>query len=78
MNLKEIQNKIISEKTKLRKKSKNFVNNFKKIEKYVQKEVNIIKESKDLIIPEIEFEDITIKDQKTIKDKIFKLSLIHI
>ena len=78
MNLKEIQNKIISEKTKLRKKSKNFVNNFKKIEKYVQKEVNIIKESKDLIIPEIEFEDITIKDQKTIKDKIFKRGCIII
>ena len=51
MNLIEIQNRIISEKIKLRKKSKNFVNNFKKIEKYIQKEVAIIKESKDSIIP---------------------------
>ncbi len=78
MNLIEIQNKIISEKIKLRKKSKNFVNNFKKIEKYIQKEVAIIKESKDSIIPEIEFEDISIKDQKIIKDKVFKRGCVII
>ena len=48
MNLTEIQNKIISEKINLRKKSDNFVYNFKKIEKYIQKEVKIIKESKNL------------------------------
>ena len=60
MNLIEIQNKIISEKIKLRKKSKNVVNNFKKIEKYIQKEVTIIKESKDTIIPEIEFDGIKV------------------
>ena len=78
MNLIEIQNRIISEKIKLRKKSKNFVNNFKKIEKYIQKEVAIIKESKDSIIPEIEFEDISIKDQMTIKDKVFKRGCVII
>ncbi len=78
MNLIEIQNKIISEKINLRKKSKNFVNNFKKIEKYIQKEVAIIKESKDSIIPEIEFEDISIKDQKIIKDKVFKRGCVII
>ena len=78
MNLTEIQNKIISEKIKLRKKSKNVVNNFKKIEKYIQKEVAIIKESKDSIIPEIEFEDISIKDQKKIKDKVFKRGCVII
>ena len=78
MNLKEIQNKIISEKTKLRKKSKNFVNNFKKIEKYIQKEVTIIKKSKDSIIPETEFEDISIKDQTIIKDKVLKRGCIII
>ena len=78
MNLIEIQNKIISEKIKLRKKSKNFVNNFKKIEKYIQKEVAIIKESKDTIIPEIEFEDISIKDQTIIKDKVFKRGCVII
>ena len=78
MNLIEIQNRIISEKIKLRKKSKNFVNNFKKIEKYIQKEVAIIKESKDSIIPEIEFEDISIKDQKIIKDKVFKRGCVII
>ena len=61
MNLIEIQNRIVSEKIKLRKKSKNFVNNFKKIEKYIQKEVAIIKESKVSIIPEIEFDDIHAK-----------------
>ena len=78
MNFKEIQNKIISEKIKLRKKSKNFVNNFKKIEKYIQKEVAIIKESKDSIIPEIEFEDISIKDEMIIKDKVFKRGCVII
>ena len=78
MNLIEIQNKIISEKIKLRKKSKNFVNNFKKIEKYIQKEVKIIKESKSSVIPEIEFEDISIKDQTIIKDKIFKRGCVII
>ena len=78
MNLIEIQNKIISEKIKLRKKSKNFVNNFKKIEKYIQKEVTTIKESKDTVIPELEFEDISIKDQTTIKDKVFKRGCVII
>ena len=78
MNLIEIQNRIISEKIKLRNKSKNFVNNFKKIEKYIQKEVAIIKESKDSIIPEIEFEDIFIKDQTIIKDKVFKRGCVII
>ena len=78
MNLIEIQNKIISEKIKLRNKSKNVVNNFKKIEKYIQKEVAIIKESKDSIIPEIEFEDISIKDQTIIKDKVFKRGCVII
>ena len=78
MNLIEIQNRIISEKIKLRNKSKNFVNNFKKIEKYIQKEVAIIKESKDSIIPEIEFEDISIKDQTKIKDKVFKRGCVII
>ena len=78
MNLIEIQNRIISEKIKLRKKSKNFVNNFKKIEKYIQKEVAIIKESKDSIIPEIEFEDISIKDEMIIKDKVFKRGCVII
>ena len=78
MNLIEIQNRIISEKIRLRKKSKNFVNNFKKIEKYIQKEVAIIKESKDSIIPEIEFEDIFIKDQTIIKDKVFKRGCVII
>ena len=78
MNLIEIQNRIISEKIRLRKKSKNFVNNFKKIEKYIQKEVAIIKESKDSIIPEIEFEDISFKDQTIIKDKVFKRGCVII
>jgi len=78
MNLIEIQNKIISEKIKLRKKSKNFVNNFKKIEKYIQKEIMIIKESKDSIIPDIEFKDISIKDQTIIKDKVLKRGCVII
>ena len=78
MNLTEIQNKIISEKINLRKKSDNFVYNFKKIEKYIQKEVKIIKESKSSVIPEIEFEEISIKDQTIIKNKIFKRGCVII
>ena len=76
MNLIEIQNKIISEKIKLRKKSKNFVNNFKKIEKYIQKEVAIIKESKDSIIPEKEFEDISYYYAATFEYFIFNYFLV--
>ena len=78
MNLTEIQNKIISEKINLRKKSDNFVHNFKKIEKYIQKEVKIIKESKSSVIPEIEFEEISIKDQTIIKDKVLKRGCVII
>ena len=53
-----INNLIIVEKKKLRKKSKDFIKNFKKIEKYIEKEVAEIenlKNSSNSIIPEITF-----------------------
>ena len=53
-----INNLIIVEKKKLRKKSKDFIKNFKKIEKYIEKEVTEIenlKNSSNSIIPEIAF-----------------------
>ena len=58
MNIIEIQNKIISEKTKLKNKSKNYLINFKNIEKYIKKEVELIKRFENSIIPEIEFKNI--------------------
>ena len=39
MNIIEIQNKIISEKIKLKNKSKNYLGNFKNIEKYIKKKL---------------------------------------
>ena len=78
MNIIEIQNKIISEKTKLKNKSKNYLSNFKNIEKYIKKEVEIIKSFENSIIPEIEFKNILIENERTINQKVLKLSLIHI
>ena len=40
MNIIEIQNKIISEKIKLKNKSKDYLSNFKNIEKYIKKKSN--------------------------------------
>ena len=78
MNLIKIQERIVSEKIKLKKKSKDFLNNFKNIEKYIEKEVQIIENYKSSIIPELEFNDISIKNQKIIKEKVFKRGCVII
>ena len=78
MNLIKIQERIVSEKIKLKKKSKDFLNNFKNIEKYIEKEVQIIENYKSSIIPELEFSDISIKNQKTFKEKVFKRGCVII
>ena len=57
----DINNLIIVEKNRLRKKSRDFIKNFKKIERYIVKEVAEIenlKNSSSLIIPEISFNQI--------------------
>ena len=67
----EINNKIISEKAKLKAKSKDFVKNFEKIENYIKKEVLEIenfKNSKKSIIPEINFSELSSKSDEIISN----------
>ena len=78
MNIIEIQNKIISEKIKLKNKSKNYLGNFKNIEKYIKKEVEIIKRFEDSIIPEIEFKNILIENKRTINETVLKRGCVII
>ena len=66
-----INNLIIVEKKKLRKKSKDFIKNFKKIEKYIEKEVTEIenlKNSSNSIIPEIAFNQLNKNNDEKIKE----------
>ena len=78
MNIIEIQNKIISEKIKLKNKSKHYSDNFKNIEKNIKKEVEIIKRFKDSIIPEIEFKNILIENKRTINETVLKRGCVII
>ena len=78
MNIIEIQKKIISEKIKLKNKSKNYLSNFKNIEKYIIKEVEIIKRFENSIIPEIEFKNILIENERTINEKVLKRGCVII
>ena len=67
----DINNLIIVEKNRLRKKSKDFVKNFQKIEDYIKKEVDEIqnlKNSLKSIIPEISFNQLQNNDYKKIKE----------
>ena len=67
----DINNLIIVEKNRLRKKSKDFIKNFKKIERYIVKEVAEIenlKNSSSLIIPEISFNQINENNYKQIEE----------
>ena len=78
MNIIEIQKKIIAEKIKLKKKSKNYLSNFKNIEKYIKKEVEIIKSFENSIIPEIEFKNILIENKSTINENVLKRGCVII
>jgi hypothetical protein len=67
-------------KKKLREKSNNFVNNFKKIEKFIKNEVEELEKLKKLskpIIPDINFSDLNNKNHK-IKENIMKRGCIII
>ena len=67
----DINNLIIVEKNKLRKKSKDFIKNFKKIEKYIEKEVTEIenlKNSSNSIIQEIAFNQLKKNNDEKIKE----------
>ena len=66
----EINNIIILEKANLRAKSKDFIKNFEKIENYIKKEVEEIKNLKNLkksVIPEINFQDLNNQNHEIIK-----------
>ena len=66
----DIDSKIISEKKKLRVKSKDFIKNFKNIENYIKAEVQKIEDLKKLkkpIIPEIKFKNISNKNDEIIR-----------
>ena len=78
MNIIEIQNKIISEKIKLKNKSKNHLSNFKNIEKYIKKEVELIKRFENSIIPEIEFKNIFVEHVGMINEEVLKRGCVII
>tara|TARA_B100000965_G_scaffold272375_1_gene230433 strand:- start:315 stop:1553 length:1239 start_codon:yes stop_codon:yes gene_type:complete len=62
---------IITSKIKLRNKSKDYVSNFKQIEKFIKKEIaeiEILKNLSKSIIPEISYDELNLVDSKTIEN----------
>ena len=83
----DIDIQIKSAKEILKKKSKDYIQNFSNIKNYIKIEIQEIKRSKDLnqpIIPEINFDSIEGNNEELIKKikqrgcVIVRLSLIHI
>ena len=71
INLENIENKIIKEKIILKQKSKNYKENFLKIEKFIEREVlNIesLKKNNSNIIPEVNFNELNNHQEKIIKE----------
>ena len=67
----DINNLIINEKKRLRKKSKDYIKNFEKIKNFIEKEVSEIenlKSSSNSIIPEIQFNQINENSNKKIEE----------
>ena len=67
----QLSDQIISSKIKLRNKSKDYVLNFKKIEKFIKKEIaeiEILKNSSKSIIPEISYDELNLADSKIIEN----------
>ena len=60
--MKNYDQDIIEAKKILRSKSKNYKENFKKIEKFIEQEVQEIKNSTSSIVPEINFKDLNKSD----------------
>ena len=71
--MKNYDQDIIEAKKILRSKSKNYKENFKKIEKFIEQEVQEIKNSTSSIVPEINFKDLkksdSIKTMNSIKKR---------
>ncbi len=73
LDIKDFESKIINSKKYLRSKSKNFRENFKKIQKYINKEVQEVEtliKNNSKIIPEINFNDLTLNLNKDIINSI--------
>ena len=71
INLENIENKIKKEKIILKQKSKNYKENFLKIEKFIEKEVLNIEAQKKInsnIIPEVNFNELNNHQEKIIKE----------
>ena len=71
INLENIEDKIIKEKIILKQKSKNYKENFLKIEKFIEREVlNIesLKKNNSNIIPEVNFNELNNHQEKIIKE----------
>ena len=80
ISLENIEEKIIKEKLILKKKSKNYKDNFLKIEKYIQSEVQNIealKKNNSNIIPEVNFSDLN-NHSENIIDEIKKRGCVVI
>ena len=90
IDLKNIEEIIIKEKSILRNKSKNFRENFSKIEKYILSEIikiEDLKKNNKQIIPEIKFQDLnsnTEEFEREVKQKgcviirdVFEDSMMH-
>ena len=80
ISLENIEEKIIKEKLILKKKSKNYKDNFLKIEKYIQSEVQNIealKKNNSNIIPEVNFSDLN-NHSENIIDEIKKKGCVVI
>ena len=80
ISLENIEAKIIKEKLILKKKSKNYKDNFLKIEKYIQSEVQNIealKKNNSNIIPEVNFSDLN-NHSENIIDEIKKKGCVVI
>ena len=78
--LDDISHQIRSSKKTLRKKSKDYIRNFKKIEKFIKKEIGEIEElkkSSNKIIPEINFHELN-KPQLNIIDAIHRRGCVII
>ena len=71
ISLENIEKKIIKEKLILKQKSKNYKNNFLRIEKFIEEEVlkiQALKKNNSNIIPEINFHDLNNQSEKIVNE----------
>ena len=71
IKLDNIEGKIIKEKKYLRNKSKNYKDNFLKIQKFIEKEILDIEELKKNnfnVIPEVNFDELTTHPKKVVNE----------